>query len=159
VWIQVDVFEKDLPHVRRGGRMSLTVQAYPGRVFSGTVVHVGTVLDEATRTVKIRSQAPNRDLALKPGMFADVRMAVGTQTRSLSVPEAALLREGSSSFVFVQEGAEYHRHVVRTGTRSGGLVQIIAGLSEGDLVVVEGQHQLKSRLSTAALDPHAGHVH
>lgn len=159
VWIQVDVFEKDLPHVRRGGRMTVTVPAYPGRVFAGKIIHVGTVLDGTTRTVQVRSEVANADLALKPGMFASVKLALGTVVRALSVPEAAVLSDAAGSFVFVQEGEKFHRHGVETGARSGGRCEIASGLSEGDLVVVQGQHQLKSRYRMSAADPHAGHAH
>jgi len=159
VWIQADIFEKDLPLVRRGGRIAVIVPAYPDRVFSGTIIHVGAVLDETTRTVQVRSQVPNPGLVLKPGMYASIRLALGTQRTGLAVPEAAVLRDGAGSFVFVQEADRFHRHNVRTGARSGGRVEILEGLSSGSVVVVQGQHQLKARSTMGAADPHAGHIH
>lgn len=159
VWIEADIFEKDLLHVHKGGKIKIRVSAYPDRVFHGEIFYVGSTLDEVTRTVKVRSEVQNNERLLKPGMYAAVELVTGEKENVIAIQEEAVLSEDNLYFVFVQEGDSYHRHPVEIGSRSDGLVEVISGVSAGDLVVVQGNYQLKSRLLMAETDPHAGHIH
>jgi len=159
VWIEIDVYEKDLPHVKIGGVIKLTVPAMPGRVFTGKIVYIGYTLNESTRTVKVRSQAPNTDFALKPGMFAEVDIVTGSRKNVLAVPREALITDENLSYVFIKHEDHFERCVVTAGNSGDGLVEILSGLSAGTEVVVQGNYQLKSRLLMSGADPHAGHIH
>ena len=159
VWIEVDIFEKDLVHVHEDGRIKIRVPAYPERVFLGKIFYVGSTMDEITRTVKVRSEVQNNERLLKPGMYAAVELVTGEKENVIAIPEEAVLSDDNIHIVFVQEGDSYHRHTVKIGSRSDGLVEVLSGVSAGDLVVVQGNYQLKSRLLMAATDPHAGHIH
>jgi Cu(I)/Ag(I) efflux system membrane fusion protein len=81
VWVTLDAYESDLAWLRYGQRVTFTTEAYPGEVFSGTVSFIQPVLDEATRTVKVRVNVPNENGRLKPGMFvraaAEAQVATG----------------------------------------------------------------------------------
>jgi cobalt-zinc-cadmium efflux system membrane fusion protein len=161
VWVETDVYEKDLSLVRNATGVKITVAAFPDRIFSGKVVYLGATLDESTRTVKLRSVVSNPDYDLKPGMFADISIIVGSHHDVVAVPEEAILSEEGNHFVFVKEhGDHFHRHDVEIGKlKRDGMVAVLSGLSEGQEIVVQGQHQMKSRALMEEADPHAGHTH
>ena len=157
-WMRIA--EKDLARVKKAKNINLTVPAFPGRVFTGKIVYLGATLDESTRTVKLRSAIPNPDHDLKPGMFAEVSIVVGSHQDALAIPQEAVLTEGDVQFVFVKEGEDYHRHDVEVGHHNeAGFVAVFSGIPEGAEVVVQGHHEIKSRLLMKASDPHAGHTH
>jgi len=160
VWVETDIFEKDLPRINRSTRVKLDVPAFPNRTFEGEIIYLGATVDESTRTVKMRSLVPNTDLDLKPGMFAEVQIVVGSHKQAVAVPEEAILAGEDEKYVFVSHGDHFDRRVVETGTRNrDGLVVILSGLAEGQEVVVQGQHQINSSLQMKGVDPHAGHTH
>ncbi|MFC1554743.1 efflux RND transporter periplasmic adaptor subunit [candidate division KSB1 bacterium] len=159
VWIEADVFEKDLSSLKMGGTIKIKVPAYPDKTFEGKIFYIGSVLNEVTRTVKIRSEVSNRDLLLKPGMFAEIDVITGVRENVLAVPAEAVLTDDNQNYVFLKEGDEFHRHIVELGYKSGGLVQILAGIPDDAEVVVKGNYQLKSRLLMSGVDAHAGHSH
>ncbi len=159
VWLEADVFEKDLSLVKTGRIVRVSVSAWPGETFTGVISHVGDVLNESTRTVRILAAIDNREGRLKPGMYADTGIVVGEKENALVVPRESVLDDENLKIVFVREPAGYHRHVVRTGISDGPYIEIIDGLSAGDIVVTRGAYQLKSRARMATVDPHAGHNH
>ncbi len=123
--------------------------AWPGRKFTGKVTSVDSRVDPATRAVTVRALVPNRDGALKPGMFLTVSV---TQDRrpGLVIPEEALVPEQARQFVYVVNGAKVAKREVTLGRREPGIVEITNGLAEGDIVVIEGT--LKLRDGTAVQD-------
>jgi cobalt-zinc-cadmium efflux system membrane fusion protein len=159
VWIDVDVYEKDLIYVKKGGLIRLTVPAYSQKTFTGTIMYIGAVVDESSRTVKVRSQVDNSGFLLKPGMFASAFIIIGAKKQVLSVPEQAVLNENNQEYIFVQEGNRFQKRLISTGIRSGGKAEILSGITAGELVVLNGNYQLKTRLLMKSADPHAGHVH
>lgn len=139
-----EVYERDLSRVAKGAPVSVSVEAYPGETFTGTIVYVGDVVDPTTRTIKIRCNVTNRGLKLKPEMFARVGLKMGQGTPVLVLPREAVLEVGGQEFVFVQ-GADgkYVRRPVVTGLSSGNTIQIRAGLQAGEKVVVKGALLIK----------------
>jgi Cu(I)/Ag(I) efflux system membrane fusion protein len=81
VWMEAEVFERDIALVHEGQRMEILTEAYPGEAFQGTVAFVAPQLDQATRTVKVRVDVPNLDRKLKAGMYvtAKIRISLGGQ--------------------------------------------------------------------------------
>lgn len=158
VWVEANVFEKDLSKIAVGRPVYLQVAAYDD-TFTGTVTYVGHTVDEDTKTIKIIAEIDNRSEKLKPGMFATVDIVIGRQNNVLAIPREAILEDEDLAIVFVREGDDYHRHIVETGIESSGLVEITDGLNTGDTVVTTGNYQLKSRLRMSTIDPHAGHNH
>ena len=142
VWIDANVFEKDLERVRRGQEVKVSVPAFPGSSFSGRVILINSVLDPETRTVKVRTEVPNSDGRLKPDMFANVQIITDLNRAAISIPQTAVLDDGGKSVVFVGEGGGYKRRVVIVGIQSGDRVEIRDGLNAGDKVVVKGNYLL-----------------
>jgi cobalt-zinc-cadmium efflux system membrane fusion protein len=142
VWIDANVFEKDLERVRRGQEVKVSVPAFPGSTFSGRVILVSSVVDPETRSVKVRTEVPNPDGRLKPDMFANVQIITDLHHTAISIPQAAVLDDGGKSVVFVSEGSGYVKRGVNLGIQGNGRVEIIEGLQAGDKVVVKGNYLL-----------------
>lgn len=142
VWIDANVFEKDLERVRQGQEVKLSVPAFPESTFSGRVILISSVVDPETRSVKVRTEVPNPDGRLKPDMFANVQIITDLHRTAISIPQAAVLDDGGKSVVFVSEGSGYAKRGVNTGIQGNGRVEIIEGLQAGDKVVVKGNYLL-----------------
>jgi cobalt-zinc-cadmium efflux system membrane fusion protein len=130
----------------RGGlRAGVTVKAYPGEVFPGTVDFVGPTMDEKTRTVKVRIAVRNPAGKLRSGMFASVLLYLPGEVEALALPRAAVLSDEGRSFVFVHLQGEYWlRRPVRTGRATLDWIEVTSGLAGGETVVAEGAFLLKS---------------
>jgi cobalt-zinc-cadmium efflux system membrane fusion protein len=142
VWIDANVFEKDLERVRIGQTVTVRVPAFPGSTYTGRVILISSLVDPETRTVNVRTEVPNSDGRLKPDMFANVEIITAAHRDAISVPHAAVLEDGGTSVVFVADGDKYIRKEVTLGLRSEDRVEIISGLKEGDKVVVKGNYLL-----------------
>ena len=154
VWIEGEVFEQDLQHVREGSIAHIEVAAYPGVHVMGRVSFVYPTVDPATRTNRIRVTVPNRDLRLKPGMFTTFYIDAVIGVEELVLPTEAILATGERDLVFVREpdGMLYSREVL-LGSRAGDLVQVLGGVSEGETVVASANFMVdaESRLASAGM--------
>ncbi len=142
VWVDANVFEKDLPRIRLGEVVSLTVPAMPDAKFTGRVILVSSVVDPETRTVKVRTEVANPGGQLKPDMFANVGIATAGKASAITVPLAAVLDDGGKSVVFVANGTGYDKREVTLGLKSDDRVEIAQGLNAGDKIVVKGNYLL-----------------
>ncbi len=149
VWVLADVYERDLGVVARGQHATVRVTAYPTRAFDGLVTYVGDVVDPQTRTVKVRIEVANQDLALKPEMFARVAMAGGAgDGRSVSVPSDAVVSDGDATAVVVAlDGNRFQKRTVEVGSEADGRVRILSGVRPGERVVVDGALFLASAIA------------
>jgi cobalt-zinc-cadmium efflux system membrane fusion protein len=142
VWIDANVFEKDLPRIRNGQGVKVTTTAFPGTTFTGRVIFINSVVDPDSRTVKVRTEVPNPDGRLKPDMFANVEIITDVNSTAVSVPQSAVLEDGGKSIVFVAEGNGYKQKQVQLGIKNGDRVEIIDGLNSGERVVTKGNYLL-----------------
>lgn len=130
--------ETMLSVIRPGQAIEAVSAAWPGQPFRGTIHTIDPVVDPQTRAVTARARIPNPDRRLRPGMMLTVAIE-NAPRMSLTVPELAVLGEGDRRFVFILgEGSRARRTEVRTGLRSGGRVEILAGLRPGQRVITEG---------------------
>ncbi|MFZ5595231.1 MAG: efflux RND transporter periplasmic adaptor subunit [Pseudomonadota bacterium] len=146
LWIESDLFEKDLAKVKIGTQATVTVSAYPGEVFKGRLTYISSTMDKETRTVKARVEVPNPDGRLKPEMFATVVIGTGGSAKALTVPEDAVLLLQGQPTVFVAERGGFEPRAVETGERAQGYVVLKSGVAPGEMVVVSGAYALKARL-------------
>lgn len=152
VWIMADVFESEAPMVRVGMPVRVTMSYAGGRAVSGRVNYIQPQVDMATRTLKVRIEADNPGMTLKPEMFVDVDFSVGMAAR-VSVPAEAVLNTGIKKTVFVDRGNGYlEPRQVETGERVGGRIEILRGLRAGERVVTSGNFLIdsESQLKAAA---------
>lgn len=160
VWVLGRVYEKDLAAVHTGMPATLTLAAYPQRVWQGQVDWVGSALDEKTRTLPVRVELDNADQTLRPGLFGTLQLAAASNgVRVPVVPEAAVQDLEQRKVVFVPAGepGEFRAVPVVLGRSVSGLVEIVAGLEPDARVVVRGAFTLKSELVRSELGH--GHAH
>ncbi len=145
IWVYVDVYENELPWVRLGDTAKMTVRAHPGKVFTGKVTYIYPYLDSKTRTNRIRLEFDNKDLELKPEMFADVTLMTSRQVNAIVVPSQAILRTGVSNHVFVVRApGKFEPRNVVLGVSSDGLTQILSGVKAGEKVVTSSEFLIDS---------------
>ncbi|MBE9229122.1 efflux RND transporter periplasmic adaptor subunit [Phormidium sp. LEGE 05292] len=146
VWATANLYEKDLPKVKLGQSVQITVTSLADRVFTGRVAQIGTVV-EGTRVVPVKVELDNFQQLLKPGMFAQIEiMTERTPDAVLVVPNTAILLtqrfanadNNGTAKVFLQQGEGYRPVEVSLGQTSGNLVEVKSGLKEGDRIVTEG---------------------
>ncbi|HVR54086.1 MAG TPA: efflux RND transporter periplasmic adaptor subunit [Pseudorhodoferax sp.] len=136
VWLSASVAEKDLAQLAVGQRAQILVNAYADREFTGQLNYIGDLLDPDTRTVRARIALDNRAGLLKPGMFARVRLS-GASRSALLVPATALLQDGLSTRVFVEQAPfQYASRTVRVGASLADRVEVLSGLQAGERIVV-----------------------
>ena len=147
VWVDANVFEKDLQRVRNGQLVKVTVPAFPQTIFTGRVILISSIVDPETRTVSVRTEVSNSDGRLKPDMFASVEIVTAGSRMAISVPLSAVLDDGGKSVVFVADGDHYTKKEVALGLKSDDRVEIVSGLNAGDHVVVKGNYLLMQQAS------------
>lgn len=137
VWVLADVFERDIAQVQVGQKVSLTINAYPERNFSGTIAYIYPTLKAETRTVPVRIELANPGGLLKPAMYASVELAVSARDKVIAVPVSAVIDSGTRQVVLVQKGAgRFEPREVKLGARSDDYVEVREGIAAGDAVVV-----------------------
>lgn len=150
LWVWADLYERDIATVMKGQATqqlpaSISVKAYPGEEFPGTVDLVSPAMDESSRTVKVRVQVKNEDRRLLAGMFASVKVFLPGTTDALAVPRHAVLEDEGRYFVFVPHQDEYYvRRPVEVGRTWPGWIEVTKGLQPSQVVVAEGAFLMKS---------------
>jgi len=142
VRIVVNVGEKDIPKVRKGERVGVSVDAYPGEKFPGSVVKIAPAVDPGSRKLKVELEIENEDHRLKPGMFADVGIVYKEHKNVVLVPTIAVLERDGNKVLFTVEDGRAKLKVVETGVSDGEKVEIAEGLYEEENVIVEGNYGL-----------------
>ena len=140
--VVIDVPERYAADLRPGQRTEFTIASHPGRVFTGDVEFIDPVVRPDARTITVKARAPNRDGALRPGMFVEARVATETRAGAIVVPEDAVQPLRTTNVVWaVVEGKASRREVV-LGARSQGYVEVLSGVNPGELVVVGGLERM-----------------
>ena len=162
VWVLADAHESDLPRVRLGTPVTLTLEAVPNRAFTGTVLYIEPVLDPKTRTVKVRLAFANPRGDLRPEMFGEV-VFHSRPHQGLRVPIDSIIDSGDRKVVFVALGdGRFEPREVKAGDMAGDLVEVTEGLRAGEQVVVgasflvDSESQLKAALAAVTSKPPAG---
>jgi Cu(I)/Ag(I) efflux system membrane fusion protein len=136
VWLEAEVYEKDLGLVHLGRKARIKFEAYPGEVFTGAVAYVYPTITADSRTGRVRVELPNPGLRFKPGMYASMEFEVPVHSGGIHVPRSAVLETGERTIVFVQgaDGSLVPRQV-RVGMATTEHVEVLAGLTAGEVVV------------------------
>jgi membrane fusion protein, heavy metal efflux system len=147
VWVQGDVYEKDIASIRQGQDVKVLANAYPGQTFTGKLTYLSDILDPQTRTAKVRCEMPNPKGLLKLEMFATIHIPTGARRNALMIPAAAVQQIDNESVVFVEIAEnKFEKRKVEPGTNSDGWAEIKSGLKAGEKVVAQGAFMLKSHL-------------
>lgn len=144
VWVLADIFEQDIASIRIGQQANLTMNAFPGKTFEGKVDFINYVLDQTTRTTKVRFDFNNKEMLLKPGMYGVIELTIPIGF-VLALPEAAVIDTGTKKIVFIEKTPGFYRPIeVQLGAKGGGFYQVLNGLNENDLVVTSSQFLMDS---------------
>ncbi len=147
VWVQADVYEKDLGRIQRDSDVAVKVEAYPDRSFAGRLTFIADLIDPKTRTAKVRCVVMNGDGTLKLDMFARISIPTKDQREAVVVPQVAVQQVDNQSVVFVRRTAtQFERRDVRLGASSGTLVEVLDGLKAGETVASAGSFYFKTAL-------------
>jgi membrane fusion protein, heavy metal efflux system len=139
VWVQADIFERDLRNISVGQKADVTTAAYPTDPFSAQVSHIASVVDAPTRTAKVRFLVANPGARLKSGMFASISLYLSDGGTSLTVPTKAVFVESGRTFAYVQAGErEFARREVETVATGSDRVRVVRGVQAGDRIVSDG---------------------
>jgi RND family efflux transporter MFP subunit len=166
VWVNAEVFEKDLSLVQDGQHAMVSFEAYPGETFHGSVTYVYPTVSSSARTGRVRLELSNPDLKLKPGMYAQVDLHGPPIEDALLVPRSAVLQTGERSVVFhSMPDGQLHPMDVVTGIGSGDQIQILSGVREGHVVVasatflIDAESNLGSAMAAMAGMDHGAMDH
>lgn len=136
VRIAVPVPEIEAARVRAGQPATISTDGQPGRQFTGTVSRHAYAIDDATRTLRVEIDLPNPERALRPGMYANVRLGVEQHLGALLIPVGALIMEKNNAFVYVVDGTKARRKAIKAGFNDGRQVEVVDGLAAGDNVIL-----------------------
>jgi RND family efflux transporter MFP subunit len=151
LWVLADVYEYNLPSLALGTEGHINVTSAGDKAWKGNVTYISPTVEEKTRTVKVRMEVDNTDGELKPDMYADVFLHVSLG-EGLVVPDGAVINAGDRRLVFLDRGeGRFEPREVKLGIKvSGGGVQVVSGVSEGDMVVTAANFLLDSESSLRA---------
>ncbi len=158
VWVEADVYQFEATRVHVGQEAAITLAYGAASPRKGEVTYIDPVVRPETRTLRVRFEFANPDLALKPGMFADVELQVEAP-EGIVVPDSAVMDTGTRQVVFVETApGRLEPRQVRIGIRGGGQAQVVEGLAPGERVVVRANFLVdsESRLRAALAAMHGG---
>lgn len=151
VWLEGEVFERDLGLIRVGSQARLTFEAYPGETFTGSVAYVSPTMTTESRTGRIRIELRNPGLRFKPGMYANMEFQVSVHRDGIHIPRSAILQTGERTIVFVRaaDGTLTPRQVT-AGTATTEHIEIISGLAAGEVVVASANFLVDAESNMSA---------
>ncbi|MCK7534994.1 MAG: efflux RND transporter periplasmic adaptor subunit [Marinilabiliales bacterium] len=166
LWVLFDAYESDLQFLRKGEKLTFTLEAWPGEAYSGIIVFIDPVIDPVTRVAKVRVEADNRSGKLKPEMFVTgiVSTTLREFTNNLVIPKSAVLWTGKRSVVYVKQAGSdepvFRMREVELGPMLGESYVIASGLSEGEEIVTNGTFSVDAAAQLAGkpsmMDPVSG---
>lgn len=146
VWVELDVYEVDSALIKKDQKIDLRFAAIPGKVTTSKLDFVSPVIDQSTRTLKVRATIENSDGSLKIGMVSDGNLSVELPDYELVVPRTAVVDTGKRQIVWLQiDENKFEARLVRLGAKAGDYVQVLDGLSENDHVVARGNFMLDAQ--------------
>ena len=145
VWVYADVYEYELPWVKVGDEVEMTLVSVPGKTFKGSLSYIYPYAQSKTRTTKVRLVFDNSELLLRPDMFAEVNIQADTLENVVVIPAEAVIRSGDRTQVFIVRGpGKFEPRIVSLGIESNGQVAVLDGVDAGDEVVTSAQFLVDS---------------
>jgi len=145
VWVYADIYEYELPWIKLGQGVEMTLASYPGEVFHGKVSFVYPFVEPKTRTIRVRIAFDNPEFKLKPDMYADVSLNSVIDKHAIAVPREAVLLSGKRSLVVLSLGnGKFMPHDVVLGAETEDYYEVRSGLKSGDVVVTSAQFLIDS---------------
>ncbi|MDP2643602.1 MAG: efflux RND transporter periplasmic adaptor subunit [Desulfobacterales bacterium] len=163
LWIHADIYEYELPLIRLGQKANVRLSYLPGEVFVGKAIYIYPSLDPKTRTAKVRFEFDNRNLSLKPEMYADVDISIDLG-RKVAIPEDAIIDTGRRQVVFIDKGSGvFEAREVKIGVKAEEHYEVITGVRPGERVVtsanflIDSESKFKEAIEKMTGQGHVGH--
>jgi len=152
VWVLAPVYQYELAWVKTGMSAGVEISYLPGQTLTGKITYIAPVIDERTRTAQVRIELENtQDFALKPGMFATVKISSAIPGPVVAVPEQAVIHSGARNIAVISLGSGYFEpRELMLGVSAGGYVEVKEGVSAGEMIVVSSQFLIDSESSLKA---------
>ena len=168
VWVLFDAYESDLPWIRKGDQVSLTIQSLPGKSFEGKITFIDPFIDPVTRIAKVRIELANSGLNLKPEMFAsgEIHSVLANNSYELLIPKSSILWTGKRAVVYVKvpdrESPSFLYREITLGPEAGNYYVVADGLMEGEQIAVNGVFKIDAAAQlegkTSMMNPEGGKV-
>ncbi len=144
VIIEIEVGETEIPLLEKGQKAVVSAKSYPDQIFEGSVYTIALSTDPQKRNFNIEILIPNSDKKLKPGMFSIVELIINRIEGAVAVPADAVIRNGDSYYVYVVQSNNTVKQVsIEPGVNDGEWIEVPSGISDGDVIVIEGHNRLK----------------
>ena len=145
VWVYAEVYEYELPWVKLGDEVEMTLASVPGKTFKGSLSYIYPYAESKTRTTKLRLIFDNSESLLRPDMFAQLSIHSDPLDDVIVIPAEAVIRTGDRTQVFIVRGpGKFEPRIVTLGIESNGQVAVLAGVDAGDEVVTSAQFLIDS---------------
>ncbi len=168
VWVMFDAYERDLPWIKMGDHIGLTIQSVPGKEFEGKVSYIDPFINAATRVARVRIELPNPGLKLKPEMFASgvLYSAIAESSDHLLIPKSSILWTGKRAVVYVKipgrESPSFLYREITLGPEAGKFYVVADGLEEGEQIAVNGVFKIDAAAQlegkSSMMNPQGGRV-
>jgi len=143
VWVMLDTYEADLHRIKKDNKVLFKVDAIPDKIFAGKVQYIDPFVNPETRVAKLRVEAVNTGMQLKPGMFVNAEVITNLKAKeSLLIPKTAVLWTGKRSVVFVKDGLNFTYREIILGPEAGDYYIVLSGLQEGEEVVSQAAFKI-----------------
>lgn len=141
--IVANITEENVALIRGKQELAFYETDRPDLLIRGKIVFLADIMDTKTRTYTLELEAANAEKTLKPGSKVQLRLTEEAEQEVLTVPSTAIVREESDTFVYVYAQGKVEKRAVKLGRLNGGFQEVLEGLTQGEQVVVSGQHQLQ----------------
>ncbi len=135
--------ERYVSRIRQGMAAEVTLTAWPGQSIPMKVTQINPVVDAASRTMEIRMDVPPNEPDIKPGMFAEIRLTTDEKDQVVKIPADSILRRLGETFVYVISDGRAEKRLVVPGITLEGVVEILEGLDDGEVIAWQGQTLLE----------------
>ncbi len=155
VWIDGQLYEKDVERISENSRVYFTSSTYPGEKFNAEIIYISDVINEASRTITVRAELKNPAGKLKPQMFGELHISSGKNSKALLVPTESVVKIDKDDCVFVlKSDSVFQKRTVQLGSTQDEMIEIISGVKEGEKVVIKGSFYLKSEIMKNEIEEH-----
>lgn len=148
VYVKVSVPENEINLIKKGTKALVTVKAVGNQPEQAIVDKVGVVANPVSRTYEVKLLMKNKDLTIKPGMVCDVDISTAIKNESITIPFKAIIKDENSKecvFIINKDKGNVEKRYIKTGILLNNEVQILSGISKGDILVIDGQHKLTDK--------------
>ena len=162
VWAHADIYEKDLGKVKLGQKIFIMLDGIPDTIFEGNLTYIGSIVNKDTRTLPVKATLENQNASLKPGAFIQMEIHTGQKRESIIIPRTALVEsdkeetDGSHEhIVYIEDSAKKNLFIprkIQVESHDSNSVEVISGLTDGEIIVTEGAYQLQYGKKTEETD-------